>query len=143
MTVIRSLTLRQPWAWSVVAAGKRTENRSRATTYRGPIAIHAGLRVDDIALQTFPAVVAAVRAWREEHPGQRLVLPSGAIVGVARLASVHEATADCCRPWGERLIYHWVLEDVVPLPEPIPWRGTLGLRKLPADPGDQLLALLP
>ncbi len=33
---VRALTLRAPWAWAVLHAGKRVENRSRPWRYRGP-----------------------------------------------------------------------------------------------------------
>ncbi len=45
---MKALSIRQPWAWAIVHAGKRIENRSRADgrmpslcTYRGPLLIHA------------------------------------------------------------------------------------------------------
>lgn len=39
---MRALTLHQPWATLVAIGAKRVETRSWATTYRGPVAIHAG-----------------------------------------------------------------------------------------------------
>lgn len=53
---MKLLTVRQPWAWALAVAdgnrqaGKDTENRSRLTSHRGPVAIHAGLRLDRHAL---------------------------------------------------------------------------------------------
>ena len=40
---MRILTVKQPWAWAIIHAGKDVENRSRniAGSYRGPVAIHA------------------------------------------------------------------------------------------------------
>jgi activating signal cointegrator 1 len=41
---MKALTIRQPWA-SLIAAGIKTvETRSRRTSHRGPIAIHAGMK---------------------------------------------------------------------------------------------------
>ena len=43
---MKALTVRQPWA-SLIAAGVKTiETRSWATSFRGPLAIHAGKRWD-------------------------------------------------------------------------------------------------
>ena len=39
---MKCLTICQPWAWAIVAAGKDVENRTRPTRYRGPLLIHAG-----------------------------------------------------------------------------------------------------
>ena len=38
-----ALSIRQPWAWSIIEAGKDIENREWATRHRGPICIHASL----------------------------------------------------------------------------------------------------
>jgi hypothetical protein len=39
---VKALTIRQPWAWAIIYAGKNIENRSWNTKLRGTIAIHAG-----------------------------------------------------------------------------------------------------
>ena len=39
---MKCISVRQPWAWAIVHAGKDIENRTWATSYRGPILIHAG-----------------------------------------------------------------------------------------------------
>ena len=38
---MKALSIRQPWAWAIVHAGKDIENRSWSTSYRGPVLIHA------------------------------------------------------------------------------------------------------
>jgi hypothetical protein len=43
---MKALTIKQPWAWAIVHAGKDIENRSWNTRLRGTIAIHAGLGYD-------------------------------------------------------------------------------------------------
>ena len=49
---MKVLSIRQPWAWAIVAGFKPVENRTWKTGYRGPLLIHAGLRedVEDIDL---------------------------------------------------------------------------------------------
>lgn len=37
----KAISIRQPWAWAIVHAGKDIENRDWKTSYRGPVAIHA------------------------------------------------------------------------------------------------------
>lgn len=71
---MRAITLYQPWA-SLIADGRKTfETRSWDTRYRGPIAIHAGQRVD--------AEYAVACGYKPEG------LPRGAIVAVARLVGI-------------------------------------------------------
>lgn len=39
---IMCLSIRQPWAWAILHAGKDIENRDWATRFRGPFLVHAG-----------------------------------------------------------------------------------------------------
>ncbi len=51
---MKALSVRQPFAWAIVHGGKDVENRSWATSYRGPVLIHAGMRWHDVT----PAMLA-------------------------------------------------------------------------------------
>lgn len=136
---LRALTVRQPYAWAIASGHKRVENRSRPVGYRGPLAIHAGLRIDG-------ADVAKVRAIIG-HPAADSALSSlttGAIVAVAWLSDCHPA-AGCCGPWGtdaynNKRAHHLVLTDVEALPGPVPCRGALGLWRVPVDVAERVEA---
>jgi len=39
---VKAISIRQPWAWLILNAGKDIENRSWPTNYRGRVLIHAG-----------------------------------------------------------------------------------------------------
>lgn len=158
---MRLLTLRRPWPWAVIFAGKDVENRQRnvAGAYRGPIAIHAGLHTDNSVDD-------------HEHPMHGLIYPTcpnardgdhnrhlctwctriepqrhahaGHIIGVADLVDVHSRAHSrtgqphcnfegLCSPWAETHALHLVLDNRRPLLEPIPFRGVQGLRRLDAD----------
>ena len=43
---VKALSVRQPWAWAIIHAGKDSENRNWKTRFRGRIAIHAAGRID-------------------------------------------------------------------------------------------------
>lgn len=138
---MRILTVRQPWAWSIVHLGKDIENRTRSLgPYRGPVAIQAGLTADP------PTDKRWLRAPLPEDWNRRWtsrLLTRGAILGVVDLVDVHHATScpthdeaapwPLCSPWAERDTWHLVLEAPRPLANPIPYRGALGLRTLPDD----------
>ncbi|MFE2768791.1 hypothetical protein ACFXGD_21580 [Streptomyces albidoflavus] len=72
-------------------------------------------------------------------------LPTGAVIGVARLTGCHQdpAGAPPCGPWSEPGRWHLELDDVQELPLPIPARGHLGLWKPTEDLVDQVLQQLP
>lgn len=126
--------MRQPWAWAIAVGGKDVENRSRSTSYRGPLAIHAGTATSQRGNHD-ARVRTAWATYRYHHGYPDLV--RGAILAVADLADCHPDTG-CCRPWGESeyreaggrtrtTIYHLRLDDVRALDEPIPYVGRLGL----------------
>jgi hypothetical protein len=136
---MRALTVRQPWAWAIVAGGKTVENRSRNTHYRGLVAVHAGK-----VWSTRGQVSAVLIAWgKAGYRDRRLTQDSpeitfGAVIGAARIVDAHPA-AGCCPPWGEddyhgegRQIWHWVLEGARQFAEPVPVDGHLGLWTVPA-----------
>lgn len=43
---MKAITIRQPWAWCILEAGKNIENRSWNTNYRGRFLIHTSKKVD-------------------------------------------------------------------------------------------------
>lgn len=124
---MRILTLRQPWA-SLVAIGEKTvENRRWATSYRGPIAIHAGEAWDPAATGD-PLVDETLT----EHGLTRADLPRGAVIAVAELVDVHQSAGLCCVPWGHHADghQHLLLDHIRQLREPVKMTGRLGLTRL-------------
>lgn len=112
---MKALTVCQPYADMIARGEKIIENRNWPTSYRGPMAIHAGKS----------------RAWLDpEDLDERPDMAFGAVVATAVLV-------DCVRV--EDLAYHlmdredangpwcWVLSDVRPLVPPVAARGAQGL----------------
>lgn len=160
---MRVLTVRQPWATAIIRMSKDVENRSSniAGSYRGPIAIHAGLHEPGRlgARTEFPGVGEVERdrggiLLRSPRLAWPYRLPLGVIVGVADLTDVHTDEscarswptndhADCdewslCSPWAMPDHHHLVLANPRPLRRPIPSTGRLGLWR----PDDDLLTAI-
>lgn len=125
-----ALSIQQPWAWLIVNGFKDIENRDWRTTFRGPVLIHTGLRVDQHATQ-------AVRAGLHPVTGERGVLEGnhypatmmqpvdvGGIIGVAEVVDCVTASRS---EWfvGD---YGFVLRNARPLPF-MPLKGQLGFFK--------------
>ncbi len=72
---MRALTLYQPWATLVAIEAKWIETRSWATSYRGPLAIHAGKTTAALHAPIWEA--CAERVAR----GERSVYPPGFVNG--------------------------------------------------------------
>lgn len=114
------ISIRQPWAWMILHAGKDIENRNWPTKYRGKVLIHAskGMTQDEYD-QAYLTMTMRVN--------RSLLLPSfkmlqrGGIIGEVEIV-------DCVRksdsPWffGE---YGFVLQNPKPLPF-YPYKGQLG-----------------
>lgn len=93
---MRAITIKQPWAWAIFH-GKDVENRSRniAGSYRGPVAIHAGVSVEDLYDVHDARIAEALRsAQTSDRPTVGDHLDFGAIIGVADLVDVH-TPEDC------------------------------------------------
>jgi hypothetical protein len=134
---VKTLTLTQPWATLVAIGAKRIETRSWGTNYRGPVAIHAAKGFPEWAQtacldEPFFTALTAGRGT-----SNALDLPRGVVVATCRLVAVHPVASANLRPWaaehefefGDYSVgrYAWLLDEVEPLPEPVPARGALGL----------------
>ena len=141
------LTVRQPWAWAIIHGGKDVENRSRsiAGSYRGPVAIHAGL-MPDLGAFVFPEMVGSIAMTKLFEPSSQWFSNSrtGHIIGVVDLVDVHVSDTHAerwnvelerneqCSPWAMRDHHHLVLANPRAI-EPIPAKGKLGLWKPDAE----------
>jgi hypothetical protein len=76
---LKALTIRQPWAWAIIHAGKDIENRSWNSRLRGTTAIHAGFAYDK-----------HVELPRGGKPPHEEALVRCAIIGVADIVDVVE-----------------------------------------------------
>ena len=95
---VPALSVRQPWAWAIVAGIKTVENRSWATRYRGRLLIHSSGRFDREGVET-------LRRMRG------FVLPDefelGALIGEVRLVDV---VTNARSRWAIDGQYHWLLD---------------------------------
>ncbi|MFB7827414.1 hypothetical protein [Streptomyces hydrogenans] len=132
---IRGISVRQPWTSAIVAGAKTIENRPQPWSWRGLVLLHAGLQIDRPALRV-PLVARTIRG-RD--------LPTGAVIGVARLTGCHQDPdgSPPCTKWAEPGRWHLELADVQELALPIPARGQLGPWKPTEDLVAQILQQLP
>lgn len=119
-----ALSIRQPWAWLIIAGLKDIENRSWPTRFRGPVLIHAAKAwgpdehydANEVDLGRSPVDGSALPTTHPPKLYQR-----GGIVGVAEIV-------DCVTSHASRWFvgeYGFVLANARPLPF-MPVRGALG-----------------
>jgi hypothetical protein len=120
-----ALSIRQPWAWLILNAGKDIENRSWPTKVRGRVLIHAGKGMTreeyEAAEDFYYGRLSGTLGIPAPHELQR-----GGIVGEVEIT---RCVADSESPWfvGE---FGFVLAH----PKPLPFRackGALGFFHVP------------
>jgi hypothetical protein len=129
-----AISIRQPWAWLILHAGKDIENRSWATTRRGRVLIHAAKGMtrdeyDDAAFHSGAIISGGRRIALPPFAG----LPRGGIVGSVEIVG--------CVTYSNSLWFSgphgFVLRDPRPLPFQ-PLKGELGFFRVAALPSVNL-----
>lgn len=121
----KAISIRQPWCWAILNAGKNIENRDWTTRFRGPVLIHAskGMTRDE-----YESCLATMRAISRTHPfPSGLTLPKfedlerGGIVGRMEIVNCWDEHTS---PWffGR---YGFEIRNAEPLPFR-PYKGALG-----------------
>ncbi|MCC6538545.1 MAG: ASCH domain-containing protein [Bryobacterales bacterium] len=82
LTNARVLTIRHPWAWAILHAGKNIENRSWCTHHRGPLLIASASTISKSYYENEAAYLAS--EYRVKCP-PREGLVAAAIVGMVEL----------------------------------------------------------
>jgi hypothetical protein len=125
---VKAITVQQPWSWCIATGHKKVENRSWVTSYRGPLAIHAGKTVDNANLDLVKNLLVELGVipdleTKVPHPHLKA---TGAVVAVVDLVGICTDSARCyCGVWGAMGQNHWRLENVRALAEPVPANGRL------------------
>lgn len=122
---LMAISIRQPWAWAIIHAGKDIENRDWPTRFRGPVCIHAakGMTRDE-----YEDCLAAMHHISQTNP-----FPSGLTMphfdslvrgGIVGTAEINGCISDSDSPWffGK---FGFRLSNVRPV-DFIPVRGALG-----------------
>lgn len=120
---MKALSIRQPWAWLILNAGKDIENREWSTRVRGRILIHAGKGMtrdeyDNAYLDYVDVCGLGLPPFES--------LDRGGVVGSVDIIDCVQAhpSAWFCGTWG------LVLRDPRPLSF-TPYRGELGFFNVP------------
>ena len=113
---MKALSVKQPWAWLILNAGKSVENRSWKTNYRGRVYLHVGQQTDKTG---FPL-------QRQYVKDSNIIIPdtltTGCIVGEVDIV---DCVTQSNSPWFEGA-YGFVLANPIMYETPVPCKGKLG-----------------
>ena len=122
---MKALSIRSPWWWFILHAGKDIENRDWHTNFRGRVLIHASKWyvhkdvVEDI--WTVERIIPSINR-PQEHPYDWLKPLGGCIVGSVEIV---DCVASSDSPWFSGK-YGFVLANPVAFDKPVPRKGALG-----------------
>ena len=133
---MKALSIRQPWAWFIIHAGKDIENRSWRTNYRGRVWVHASKGM-------------TLKEWKEawwyansigthQAPWPRPTFENierGGIIGTVEIVDCLEHSDSPWFQWSGSVGF--VLCNPKPLPF-TPCRGSLGFFDPPQDIQEKL-----
>ena len=131
---MKAISIRQPWAWAIIHAGKDIENRDWSTRFRGRVLIHASKGMtrdeyDDANWFIQRAAGPIDRDWLAKWLGVTaapVLLERGGIIGSVEIIDCVENSES---PWFMGR-YGFVLRDPHPIPF-IPYKGQLGFFDVP------------
>ena len=127
---MKALSIRAPWWWFILYAGKDIENRDWQTNYRGTVYLHASkwwsksAVIDDArsAIDCYEKSSLFSMAHTAQIKWDTMKGLGGCIVGTV---DIIDCVSQSDSPWffGK---YGFVLANPVALREPIPCKGALG-----------------
>jgi len=125
---MKVLSIRQPWAWLIINAGKDIENRNWKTSFRGNILVHAAKGMTKQEYENaMNFVVTNHDIPLNFHEPKFEELQRGGIIGMVEIV---DCVSYSNSPWffGD---YGFVLKNPYPLPFK-PCKGQLGFFELPS-----------
>ena len=105
-----ALSVRQPWAWLIIHAGKDIENRTWRSLFRGRVLIHAGVKCDRLDYEHAARFLAAL-PFKVELPPYASLLRGG-VIGSVEIIGCYTTHPS---PWFEGPYgYHLARPQAVP-----------------------------
>jgi hypothetical protein len=120
---MRCLSVRQPWAWAIIHAGKTIENRTWSTSFRGRVAIHAGKACTE---EEYEDAAYHIKKLTGKRPPPLAKLARGEIIGGVEIVDC--TPADNGEGWGAKDPdgFHWHMKEPRPAAKPMKVRGWPG-----------------
>ncbi len=126
---MKCLSVRQPWVWAILHAGKDVENRTwspgKSLKPGDRLAIHASQRFDMDGFDWICKHSKSLGLRLDDIPTDKSAYPVGAVVGSVEFCGTTDAT-DCNGRWFFGPV-GWLVSKPEPLAEPVPMKGRLGL----------------
>lgn len=126
---MKALSIRSPWWWAILKAGKDIGNRDWKTNFRGRVLIHASKWYKNDDVMDDLGVIKRILDLDDpvEDHGKFLKPFGGCIVGSVEIV---DCVTHSKSPWFFGT-YGFVLKDPIDFPRPFPFKGALGFFEVP------------
>jgi len=125
-TILKAISIRRPWAWAILHAGKDIENWTWKTNIRGTVAIHASQTMSRPSYERALREIKKTKRRTKVPPYDAIV--RGAVVGLVDVVGCEKHTKS---KWHVRNHYGFVLANSRTLRKPIPCNGRLNFWEVP------------
>ena len=123
---MKTLSIRQPWASTIIHGHKNIENRTWPIHYRGDILIHAAKTCTRAEYQNASEFCQSMGVSIPELK----MLHRGQIIGIVTVVDCQ--FSQTASGWGMPGQWHWKLENPREI-TPIPYIGQLGIFEVPIE----------
>jgi hypothetical protein len=124
--MMKAISIRPPWAWAILHAGKDIENRTWKTNLRGTVAVHASRAMSRPDYESAAKEIRKIAPRAKMPPFDAMV--RGAIVGLVEIVDCEKRTKS---KWHIPKHYGFLLAKPRALPKSISWKGRLGFWDVP------------
>jgi hypothetical protein len=130
---MKAITLKHPWPWAVCRLGKRIENRTWKPSPKllrpgDWLAIHGGSTPKGASREEYMEDLGSIiDVFPESRP---IPIDASIMPGVVAVCIFVGVVEQSDNQWFNGP-FGWVLDRVVPLPDPVPCKGALGLWDIP------------
>jgi len=124
---MKALSIRQPWAWAILHAGKDIENRDWRCKVRGRVLVHASKGMTRAELMDFQDFTCLMNPQPQIFGRTTDELVFGALVGSVEIV---DCVSQSASPWFMGT-FGFVLRNPVAFKQPVPFKGSLGFFDVP------------
>jgi len=130
---MKALSIRQPYAWAIIAGYKPVENRDWSTNFRGRVLIHASKReeTEDVSNVIRNVAVQTGRTDAEVEKEYADHLLSGGLGAIVGAATITDCVQDMQNEWFYGR-FGFVMADAKAI-DPVPCKGALSFFNVPTE----------
>jgi len=134
---MKTISIKQPWAFLICSGVKDIENRTWQTKFRGRVLVHASAKAQSLEVLSEDRW-NVLQSQAFDNNTSMKVYETGAIIGSVEIvdcvinhSSIWADKASGHVPFKKEVIYNWIVANPILFPEPLPVKGKLNFWDYP------------